>query len=140
MSAASYDGSCFCGRVRYRFSGAVKFVAHDHCSICRRTSGAAFVTWVGVKEEQLTMLAGEGELTTFASSEGAQRQFCKHCGSHLFFRSKNWPGEAHLTLATVLAPEGLTPTVHVYWSDKAPWLDADATLPRRGGATGVEPL
>jgi hypothetical protein len=54
MSAASYDGSCFCGRVRYRFSGAVKFVAHDQCSICRR-----------------------------------------------FFRSKNWPGEAHLTLATV---------------------------------------
>jgi hypothetical protein len=140
MTTAHFDGGCFCGCVRYRVTGAVKFVAHDHCSICRRTSGAAFVTWCGVKEEQLALVDGDGDLTTFASSADAQRQFCKRCGSHLFFRSKRWPGEVHFTLATVLSPEGLTPTVHVFWDDRTKWLEGSETLPHRGGVTGLEPI
>lgn len=139
-----HDGACFCGRVRYRIRGPAKFVAHDHCSICRRIAGAAFVTWCGVKENAFELLAGEGDLTTFASSSEAARQFCKHCGSHLFFRSTRWPGEVHVTLATLRvdpgAREALSPKVHVFYSDKAEWLDLDADLPRRGGASGVEPL
>jgi hypothetical protein len=140
MGPGSYDGGCFCGRVRYRIDAPIKFVAHDHCSMCRRIAGAAFVTWCGVKAEQFTLLAGEDDLTTFASTPEATRQFCRHCGSHLFFRSSHWPGEVHVTRATVHAPDDLTPTVHVFWSDKAPWLELDSALPRRGGASGVEPL
>ncbi len=136
----SYEGSCFCGRVKYRISAPAKFVAHDHCSMCRRIAGAPFVTWCGVPEGQFAMVAGEGALSTFASSEHATRQFCSTCGSHLFFRSTRWPGEVHVTLATLDKPEGLVPMVHVYYSDRAPWLDLDAKLLCLGGPTGTEPL
>ena len=137
---ATHEGSCFCGRVRYRIAAPVKFVAHDHCSMCRRIAGAPFVTWCGVKEGQFEMLAGEDALTTFASSAHATRQFCTTCGSHLFFRSTNWPGEVHVTLAPLHAPEGLVPKAHVFYSDRAPWLDLDAKLLRLGGPTGMDPI
>jgi hypothetical protein len=139
-----HHGSCFCGQVRYRIRGPVKFVAHDHCSICRRIAGAAFVTWCGVKATQFELVAGESELTTFASTPEATRQFCKHCGSHLFFRSSRWPGEVHVTLATLhVTPDALTalsPKAHVFYSDKAPWMDLTADLPRCGGPSGIDPL
>src|SRR5262245_25990984 len=97
-------GQCFCGKIQYEVQEPFKFIVHDHCSVCRRISGAAFVTWAGVMEEKFRLLKGKDDLKTFASSPEAQRQFCSHCGSHLFFRSKRWPGEIHFTAASLLDP------------------------------------
>ena len=119
--------------------GAAKFVAHDHCSICRRVAGAAYVTWAGFLEEQVEITSGKESITTFASTSEGTRQFCSRCGSHLFFRGKNWPGEVHITLATIHDSEGLKPKAHVYFSDRAPWASFDGELPRFGGKTGNEP-
>jgi hypothetical protein len=93
-----------------------------------------------VKTEQFELLAGDDALTTFASSPEAARRFCASCGSHLFFRSSRWPGEVHVTLATLLDAEGLTPTAHVFVSDKAPWVVLGDDLKQLGGPSGVEPL
>src|SRR5688572_6177768 len=133
-------GSCYCGAVQYRVHGAPKFVAHDHCSICRRIAGAAFVTWAGYTEDRFEILVGEPALTTFPSTEEGKRQFCSRCGSHLFFRGTRWPGEVHVTLATLHDTEGLVPTVHVFVSDKASWHTIGDELQRCGGTSGVEPM
>ncbi len=133
-----WEGGCFCGAVRYRIRGPEKFVAHDHCSMCRRIAGAAYVTWVGVPEPGFELVRGHDALTTFASSAEATRQFCARCGSHLFFRSERWPGEAHVTMASLDDPEGLTPKAHVFASDAVSWIRLDDGLPRFGGESGVE--
>jgi len=39
-------GGCSCGAVRYRVGMPPLWVAHCHCSMCRRAQGAAFVTWI----------------------------------------------------------------------------------------------
>jgi hypothetical protein len=134
------QGQCYCGAIRYRIQEPIKFVTHDHCSICRRIAGAAFVTWFGVRDEsQLELLSGAGELATFHSTPEATRQFCKVCGSHLFFRSSRWPGEVHATLASVThGAETLAPMAHVFYSDKAAWFDVHDSLPKCGGTSGVE--
>lgn len=136
------EGQCFCGVVRYRIQPPIKFVAHDHCSICRRIAGAPFVTWFGVKDEaQFELVAGQDKLTTFVSSPEATRQFCGQCGSHLFFRSSRWPGEVHVTLASVTqGAESLVPKAHVFYSDRVPWCAMEDALPKLGGPTGVTPL
>ena len=36
------EGGCFCGSVRYSFESYNYPSANCHCSMCRRTSGAAF--------------------------------------------------------------------------------------------------
>src|SRR5690606_34943450 len=45
MSQAS--ASCFCGAIRIDAELPSKWVAHCHCTMCRRAHGAAFVTWAG---------------------------------------------------------------------------------------------
>ncbi|MCB0383867.1 MAG: GFA family protein [Bdellovibrionales bacterium] len=137
-----YTGGCLCGRVRYKVRGPIKFVAHDHCSICRRAHGAAFVTWCGVKSEveQFEMVSGLDNLTAYKSSKEAERQFCGVCGSQLFFRSENWPGEVHFTRVSVDQEMAEQPKAHVYFSDRVSWLDCKDGLPKFGGPTGMEPL
>src|SRR5216117_2644895 len=43
--AAAITGGCFCAAIRYRVSATTGDVSHCHCSICRRTTGAPFVSW-----------------------------------------------------------------------------------------------
>jgi len=133
------EGHCQCGAVRYRVREPFAFVAHDHCGICRRVAGAAFVTWGGVLDAAFELVSGEGELTHYRSTPEGERQFCRRCGSHLFFRSSRWPGQVHFTIATLADQEGIAPQAHVYWSDRARWID-DLDLPKLGGATGMDPV
>ncbi len=123
-------GQCYCGQVQYVISGDFKFVAHDHCSICRRISGAPFVTWAGVMEPQLAVTQGAMHLTTFKSTPPAERQFCGTCGSHLFFRSTRFPGEVHVTVATLTDELKTPPHAHAYYADRVPWITVQDDLPK----------
>jgi len=68
----------------------VKFEAKDvetsyhacHCGMCRRLSGGAplFATFVGS-----VAFSGEDNLARYASSEWAERGFCRVCGTTLFY-------------------------------------------------------
>ena len=135
-----YRGSCFCGAVQYEVQTPIKFVAHDHCSICRKISGAPFVTWCGVKSDQFQLLNGKENLALFKSTKDAERQFCKVCGSHLFFRSSNWKNEVHFTRASIPGEIEEDPKAHVFFSDKENWYEVNDSLPKYGGKTGLEPL
>src|SRR4051794_3761233 len=91
------DGACLCGAVTFSIALPPKWVAHCHCSMCRRAHGAPFVTWVGVASDAFTLT--RGEVQSYASSADATREFCARCGSPLFFRSKRWSGEVHIARA-----------------------------------------
>lgn len=121
MTTGSVGGGCLCGAVRWRIALPPKWVAHCHCSMCRRAHGAGFVTWVGVSREAFTLERGDSELVRYRSSRQATRGFCGRCGSTLLFESGHWPGEIHVTLANLDSAEGLEPQVHAYWASRAPW-------------------
>jgi hypothetical protein len=91
--------------------------------MCRRAHGAGFVTWVGFDRASFTIESGDETLSRYASSAQATRSFCSRCGSMIFFESGHWPGEIHVTLASLDAAEGLEPQVHSYWSSRVPWAD-----------------
>jgi hypothetical protein len=120
--AVARTGGCLCGAVRYRIDRPPLWVAHCHCSICRRAQGAGFVTWAGFAEGALGFDAGEKLLSRYSSSAAAMRSFCRRCGTPLFFQSSRWPGEIHVTLASLDSAAGLEPQAHVYWGSRAPWL------------------
>jgi len=123
MSAASIGGGCLCGAVRFSVSLPPKWVAHCHCSMCRRAHGAAFVTWVGNLRENFRLDAGAEVLATYRSSGAAARHFCSRCGSMLFFESRNWPDEWHVTLASLDSTAGIEPSAQAYWRDRVEWGD-----------------
>ncbi len=127
-------GGCLCGAVRYRVSLPPLWVAHCHCSMCRRAQGAGFVTWAGFAEGAFSLVAGDDLLSRYRSSAAAVRSFCSRCGTPLCFQSARWPGEIHVTLATLDSTEGLEPQSNVYWGSRAPWLGWDG-----GDLRKVEP-
>jgi hypothetical protein len=121
--ADAREGGCLCGSVRYRAALPPLWVAHCHCSMCRRAQGAAFVTWVGIADEGFHLLSGSDVLERYRSSPSATRSYCRRCGSPLLFQSTRWPGETHVTLASFDDPTGLEPRAHAYWRSRAPWGD-----------------
>jgi len=133
-------GGCLCGAVRFELTLPSKWVAHCHCSMCRRAHGAPFVTWVGVERDRFRVVAGDADLARYRSSPPATRSFCGRCGSPLLFESERWPGEVHIARASIPGAIDREPVAHVFYSDRADWIAIHDELPRRGGATGTEPL
>jgi hypothetical protein len=91
--------------------------------MCQRAHGAAFVTWIGVPEPQLHIVAGRDSVQWYASSADSRRGFCRHCGSSLFFRSERWSGEIHVARANVPGPIDREPEGDVHTDTKVSWLD-----------------
>ena len=129
----TYHGACLCGQVQFAIAPPTKWCAHCHCTMCQRAHGAAFVTWIGVPEEQFDFVAGRDTVQWYASSPEARRGFCRHCGSSMFFRSERWPGEIHVARANVPGPIDREPDEHVNTDTRVAWLhglDERASPPR----------
>jgi hypothetical protein len=125
VTAGYVEGGCLCGAVRYSIALPPLWVAHCHCSMCRRAQGAGFVTWVGASETDFLLESGAEALARYQSSAAATRSSCSRCGSPLFFQSSHWPGEIHVTLASLDSAAGLEPAAHAYWSSRAGWIGWD---------------
>ncbi len=141
------EGGCLCGAVRYTLARVPDDVAHCHCRICRRASGAAFVTWATVERRDLAVT---GQLRWYRSSRLAERGSCPVCGSPLFFAQAidDDPAAAalplaeappsdprgHLTIdvavATLDDPDRVRPTRNIWVGSRLAFLRGfDATLP-----------
>jgi hypothetical protein len=132
--------ACLCGAVKIELAFPTNWVAHCHCSMCRRAHGAPFVTWASVPRDQLRVVEGSAILRRYPSSPEATRSSCGTCGSPMLFESTRWSGEIHVAVGCIRDPLDRAPQVHAFFSDKAEWIGVHDELPRRGGKTGVEPL
>jgi hypothetical protein len=133
-------GSCFCGAVRFEIDLPTTLCVHCHCSMCRRLHGAGYVTWIAVTTEHFRMTSGEEKLVRYRSSDHGTRSFCSICGSSLFCASTHHPEVIDIVLANMDGAIDREPASHIYYSDRISWVTLGDTLPRLGGATGVEPL
>lgn len=122
------EGGCLCGAVRYRVSGKPYHLTHCHCRMCRRASGAAFVTWFSVRVDQLELV--QGSPARYASSTRANRTFCATCGTPLTFQLVAQPDEIDVTLCSLDQPELLTPEDHTWASSRLPWIRICDELPQ----------
>ena len=116
-------GKCLCGAVQFELDMPTNWVAHCHCSLCRRAHGAAFVTWASVPHDQFRILAGEEHLVRYDSTPRATRSFCGICGSTLLFQSKTkWKDETHIAVANIDDALDKLPEAHGFLADRVEWL------------------
>lgn len=134
------QGACLCGAVRFTVSLPTLFCGLCHCSICRRSNGAASVAWFAVPSAQFEITAGQDWVARYASSDHAVREFCASCGSSLFSRSTRHPDQVEIVLASMQGPIDRVPERHVFFDDRASWDTAHDDLPRLGGPSGFEPV
>lgn len=140
VMAIKVPGSCFCKAVRFTVELPTLFCAHCHCSMCRRSHGAGYVTWIGIPVERFEIVQGEKDLVAFSSSDHGTRRFCGVCGSTLFCDSTRHPEYTDIVLANLDAEIDRPPGEHVFFSDRVGWVKVDDDLPKLGGPTGIKPL
>ena len=79
------NGCCLCGKVRFSVPQMRQKMGACHCKMCRKWGGGPLLS---VHCGSTVTFTGEEHIATYRSSDWAVRGFCKHCGSHLFFRLK----------------------------------------------------
>ena len=120
------SGGCLCGAVRYEGRGEPYHITHCHCLDCRKSTGAAFVTWASFAKENFRFVKGEPRVIGW---EGRLRSFCLTCGSSLTFVSGTDSDEVDVTVGTFDQPERVTPADHVWVSDRIAWTNSINSLP-----------
>lgn len=128
-------GSCLCSSVRYEIDGSFEEAHHCHCSMCRKSHGAAFATYGCARTKNFRLITGHGELKNYRSSSQVRRSFCTECGSTLFFEHDAAPKLVFVAVGTLdEATEGsVNPDAHVFASSKAAWWTIADALPRHDG-------
>ena len=137
-AGGSARGSCLCGAVGFVATLPSKWVAHCHCTRCQRAHGAAFVTWAGFDEGRVAIEQEGDALRWHEAATGASRGFCSNCGSPMFFRSPQWPGELHVARALFTEPLDRVPAAHVFYETHVDWVTLGDALPRRS-SPGADP-
>ena len=114
------QGGCYCGALRYELDPAGGLIVNCHCSMCRKTSGAPYVTWIIVGASHFRLIGGEPEV--LKSSSHGTRRFCAHCGSPITFTTTKRPENVDVTVGSLDDPEPYAPTEDVYVEGKLGWV------------------
>lgn len=122
-----HSGSCLCTAVRFRTRGELRELIFCHCTQCRKQTGLYYAA-TNVLDRDLE-LEGAEDVTWYRSSDGAQRGFCRHCGSALFWKADG------LDYTSIMAgafekPTDLKPGYHIYCADKGDFYGIDDDLPK----------
>ena len=129
MSANTISGGCLCGAIRYEAAGIPYNLTHCHCEDCRRSSGAAFVTWASFRRSEFRFTIGTPRGIRWASR---QRLFCPTCGTPLMFigaENIEEVDEVDITVCTFDHPEVVKPSDHTWISDRLSWIQRADGLP-----------
>jgi len=133
----AHSGSCLCGKVRLRTTGALRGVVFCHCSQCRRQNGH-FVAATSIPDERLHVEGGEN-LTWYDASDGASRGFCATCGALLFWKRRT--GDDTSIMAGALdEPNELRGAMHIFVVDKGSYYDIADGLPQHARSTPCIPV
>ncbi|NVD38723.1 GFA family protein [Ensifer sp. HO-A22] len=122
-----HSGSCLCTAVRFKTRGELRKLIFCHCTQCRKQTGLYYAA-TNVLDRDLE-LEGAEDVTWYRSSDGAQRGFCRHCGSALFWKADG------LDYTSIMAgafekPTDLKPGYHIYCADKGDFYGIDDGLPK----------
>jgi len=85
MSTTERRGKCLCGAVRVVGMPKGDGVAACHCTMCRNWGGGPMLVADCGEDFHLE---DEASVNVYESSGWAERGFCRHCGTHLFYRLK----------------------------------------------------
>jgi hypothetical protein len=120
-------GSCLCGSVKYDVNGPMSGIIYCHCEQCRKTSGH-YCAATSCEREHLNITEDSG-LCWYRSSPEAERGFCKHCGSSLFWSYGDAPSIS-IFPGSLDLPTGLKADAHIFVADASDYYSIDDGLPQ----------
>ncbi len=127
-------GSCLCGGIRFEIDRAVGPFELCHCNRCRKVSGSAFVSGLGVERQNFRLLSG-GDLVRqyqapiLETPPAYTVHFCDTCGCSL----PDVSGDSEwLEIPAGLLDDDpeILPDKHIFVELKAPWYSFTDKLPK----------
>lgn len=122
----SLTGGCQCGAVRYRLEAEPGGANICHCRMCQKAGGAPFMAFAGVPLKDFVVT--HGEMTTFASSDIAERGFCALCGTPLTYRGLS-AAHVSVTIGSLDDPNAVAPQTQLGVESQVAWLTNALALP-----------
>lgn len=111
----TYTGSCFCGAVQFKATGAPAAMGYCHCDSCRHWSAGpvnAFTLW---KPDAVEVTQGADNIGTYNKTPGSSRKWCKTCGGHVF---TDHPDMGLIDVYAAVLPElQYQPELHVHYQE-----------------------
>jgi len=114
------SGRCYCGKIRYRAGGPVKFQGNCHCENCRRAAGAQAVAWISVEKKSFAWTKGRPK--RYRTPTKAWRTFCTACGTSLTYETPKRPNDIDITTGSLDHPEKFPPKRDFFVEEKLPWV------------------
>ncbi|WP_420383368.1 GFA family protein [Novosphingobium sp.] len=124
-------GSCQCGTVTYEVADAFEYAINCHCSLCRRTTGAAFKPIAGIPAAKLRITAGQDAIRVIGAA-GWHDERCSACGSFLYAVVREG-AYVHVAMGTLIDTPTIRPTAHIFVGSKAGWYTITDDLPQYDG-------
>ncbi|KAG9233134.1 Mss4-like protein [Amylocarpus encephaloides] len=89
----SYEGGCFCNKVRLQYSGEPNAHVLCHCLDCRKISGGSYSNNIVVPEDNFKLLAGKPKTISKKADGGNEitSHFCGDCGTTLMRTGPSFP-------------------------------------------------
>lgn len=114
---STFTGGCICGAVRYTINRPSLKAIDCHCSMCRRLHASDYATYLMVWPNEVSW-QGEDNLTTYTSSEGGVREFCKNCGTTIRARGQSPDGREEITAGSLDDDPKIETVGHIFVTDK----------------------
>jgi hypothetical protein len=112
-------GGCQCGAVRYRLIAGPTAANICHCRMCQKAGGAPFMAFGGVRMSEFVIT--RGAISTFLSSDIAERGFCAQCGTPLTYRGLG-KDRISVTLGSLDDPNAVEPATQLGVESRLRWL------------------
>ena len=126
----TYEGSCHCGRVRFRVTAAFDKIVRCNCSICTKKGFLHLI----VPLAQFELVSGADDLTVYTFNTGiAKHQFCHHCGIHPFYVPRSDPDKIDVNVRCLEGVDVAALLVEAF--DGANWEQAIGSASWHGAAT-----
>ena len=86
MAAMKVEGSCHCGRIRYRGEVDPALVTICHCTDCQKLSGTGYRIGAPAAAASFALLSGEPKTYVKTADSGNKRThaFCGDCGTPVY--------------------------------------------------------
>ncbi len=104
---------CLCGSVSFTAKLDDKELGVCHCKMCRKwSSGPSMVV-----QAKLSDIKGADFITSYASSDWAERAFCKKCGANLYYKVTSpgaHSGAIHMSAGVIEDISDMTLTTEIF--------------------------
>ncbi|MBW3581974.1 MAG: GFA family protein [Euryarchaeota archaeon] len=121
------EGGCLCKSIRYAAEGPFFDAANCHCTECRASSGAPFLSFFSVARDRFRFTKGKPR--EYRSSPVDVRSFCPDCGTQLTFWTSRAADTIDVTMGSLDDPGAVVAEADIWLRSKVPWVVRDERLP-----------